>query len=286
MGRAVFSWVLSFACIGWSGAAAWASARADDPFLTYYTIKERPLLQWEGPVEILQQAMADSATLDLLQMNFHNQRFPSPAQPYNRRNHFGNWVNDPRDDNCYNTRAKVLIRDSRRPVVFQTRNRCSVQSGEWAELYGGTMQHQASEIEIDHVVALKNAYISGAHRWTWNARCLYANYLGNEYHLLPVFKTENRRKSDRTPADWMPSDRRAHCAHLINWLRIKLVWGLVLGDREARTIGQLARQSGCDPKWFKVSAAVLAQQRQVIGRNMELCERLGPGDGEEGQDRR
>lgn len=272
MGRTIRSFVL---VLLWAPAVFAAS---DDPLLSFYTIRERaPVTAWfRDPVKAVAFLAAEVKTLaniDLLAFDYHGQPFPQAREAYNRMAHFGGWVNDRRDQTCYNTRAKVLIRDSKRQVTFNPSNRCVVAGGEWHEPYGGNVHTQAGEIEIDHVVALKNAYISGAHRWDFRSRCLYANYLGNDFHLLSVDSSENRSKSDKTPADWMPSDRRDSCSHLSNWLRVKLIWGLVLGDRETRAIQGLARQSGCDARWFQITAYAVAQQRDIMQRNLNLCDK-------------
>lgn len=252
---------------------------ADDPLTSYYVIPEQPTMKtgFSGPVDVVVLGLTEGPAVNLLNLVLQSRPFPAPSVPYNRRTHFGNWVNDRRDPDCYNTRAKVLMRDSKRPVTFNPRNRCTVAGGEWLEPYAGRRVFVATELQIDHVVALKNAYTTGAHRWDFAHRCLYANFLGNDFHLLPVDGRENMRKGDRTPADWMPMDRRAHCTHLLNWLKVKSIWGLVLGPREAAAIGAFVRAAGCDARAFRLPASVIAQQRDFIRRNLDLCSHVVPG---------
>lgn len=260
--------------LAWS-ASAFA---AEDPLTAYFTVPERPRFQpFQAPIEIVSVGVGSGGLIDLLALEYHGQPFPVARDPYNRKFHFGLWVNDPRDNSCYDTRAKVLIRDSRRPVVVRPNNHCSVLSGEWHEPYAGKALFSAAEVQIDHVVALKNAYTTGAHRWDFLHRCLYANFMGNDFQLLAVDGGENMRKGDKSPADWLPSDRRATCGHLLNWLRVKLIWGLVLGPREAAAISAEVRQAGCDPRAFRVPTDFVAQQRVLIQQNLNLCARLGPG---------
>ncbi|MBX3041722.1 MAG: HNH endonuclease [Bdellovibrionaceae bacterium] len=251
---------------------------SDEPFNQYYLIHDpfssfRP--RFEDPQNLLHAPSFVKAVANLLNFDFYNRPLPAPQEPYNRRGHFGDWVNDPRDNNCYNTRAKVLIRDSTKPVVFRS-NPCVVDGGEWLEPYVGKTARLAKEVQIDHLVALKNAYVSGASKWDWPSRCLYANYLGNSFHLVTADARENMRKGARTPADWMPPNRGVTCAYLNNWLRTKMIWGLALNVREAQAIQGIVRQAGCEPERFMMDERDLKAQRQTIAANLDLCSRMKP----------
>jgi hypothetical protein len=161
-------------------------------------------------------------------------------------------------------------------VQFSASNRCRVESGEWLEPYAGIRHFRATDVQIDHVVALKNAYISGGSRWNFLGRCLFANYLGNDFHLLAVDGRENMRKSDKTPADWLPSNPAMRCEFMRAWLSIKVLWGLVLSPREAAGIREAVQRLGCRPETFALTSEYIAQQRQVMGQLMNLCARRAP----------
>ena len=84
--------------------------------------------------------------------------------PYDRLL-YGSWVDE--DGDCQNTRAEVLIRDNDFGVVeFKTLKQCHVVSGTWFDPYTGEVFQEASQLDIDHVVPLKNAHQSGA--WAWS----------------------------------------------------------------------------------------------------------------------
>lgn len=252
-------------------------ARSEETFETFFTIVD-PTFRRAGfstPME-LAPAFAARNLISLLSWEHHPQTFPAPVERYNRDHHFANWVDDPFDNTCYDTRAKVLMRSSRRPVQFSASNRCRVETGEWIEPYAARTHLRATDIQIDHVVALKNAYVSGASRWNFMSRCLYANYMGNDFHLLAVDGRENMRKSDRTPADWLPTNPGARCEFMRAWLSIKAIWGLVLSPREAAGIRDLVTRLGCQTNQFILPMDYIAQQRQIIGQSMNLCSRLAP----------
>lgn len=190
---------------------------------------------------------------------------------YDRKMQFGRWVNDPNDDLCLNTRAKVLVRDSNRNVVFKETNNCVVEQGSWKDPYTGSTLIAASDIQIDHLVPLKNAYISGAYKWGFQARCLYANYLGYDFHLLSVFGTENMRKSDKAPDKYMPPNSRYACTYVRNWLAVKMLWGLSMTVPEANAVRQVINNNGCSMAQFKMSDIELEKQRKYAQENIALC---------------
>ncbi|MFZ4404209.1 MAG: HNH endonuclease family protein [Pseudobdellovibrionaceae bacterium] len=200
--------------------------------------------------------------------------YDDSVKPYNRKQHFGGWVRDPKDSSCQNTRAKVLIRDSLEPVTFHP-GTCRVAQGDWKDPYGGEDFFDAQQIQIDHMVPLKNAYISGAWSWDFNKRCLYGNFLGNKFHLIAVSGHENQSKSDKTPEFYLPKVSVYQCEYIENWLKIKLIWQLKLSESEALAIQNLAQKLSCPKEDFYFTDSDLQQQRQFIQQNMGLCD--GPG---------
>ena len=195
---------------------------------------------------------------------------------YDRIGQFGRWVNDPQDELCLNTRAKVLLRDSKKNVVYKETNHCVVAEGAWKDPYTAHVYKTAQEIQIDHLVPLKNAYMSGAHRWDFKTRCLYANYLGYDFHLLSVFGTENMKKSDRAPDQYMPPDSRYACTYIRNWLAVKMMWGLTMSISEASAVRQIMIDQNCAMSTFRLSNREMLQHRQFVEQNINICEKIDP----------
>ena len=212
-----------------------------------------------------------SKILSLLQFAKQGGGFGNSYEAYNRKVHFGGWVNDKRDNTCLNTRAKVLVRDSKTEVTMNDKG-CTVLAGTWDEPYTGFEHHQASEIQIDHFVPLKNAYISGAFKWNFAKRCLYANFLGNDFHLISADSHENQSKSDRTPEKYMPPNQRYACQYLSQWLKVKLIWNLALVPSEKETLISLIKENNCRASDFVYSQQELQEQRNFIDDNMILCQ--------------
>lgn len=195
---------------------------------------------------------------------------------YDRKVQFGRWVNDPTDQDCLNTRAKILVRDSVKVVTFKENSKCVIAEGRWSDPYTGTTFNLASEIQIDHLVPLKNAYLSGAYKWDFKARCLYANYLGYDFHLISASGTENLRKSDRAPDKYMPPKANYACTYVRNWLTVKLLWGLSMTESEAAAIRQILVDQNCSTAAFRISDAELDRQRKFAQAHIDLCEKMDP----------
>lgn len=195
---------------------------------------------------------------------------------YDRKMQFGRWINDPNDDTCFNTRAKVLLRDSDKEVVFKDTNHCIVDSGTWNDPYTGKVFSATTDIQIDHVVPLKNAYMSGAYKWDFRSRCLYANYMGAEFHLLSVNGAENMKKGDKGPDRYMPPNKAHTCSYLKNWLTIKFMWGLKMTTSEAASIGQLIKDNHCNLANFRITTRELLFQQQFAKDNIDICQNVTP----------
>lgn len=212
------------------------------------------------------------AILDLINFDHKLSTFPLPEIPYNRKVQFGTWINIPGDQLCQNTRAKVLVRDSESPVTFSP-NGCTVKSGTWSDPYTAANFDSASVIQIDHLVPLKNAYMTGAFEWNQDKRCLYANYLGNNFHLLSVSGTENMKKGDNTPMAYLPPNSAYKCEYMKHWLQVKVIWGLRITPKEAAAITKSFTDELCDRADFKMAAADLESQWRYMHDNMDLCTR-------------
>lgn len=216
-------------------------------------------------------AYARTVAVSLLRWTYHDQAPSHPAEKYNRKLHFGRWINDPNDDTCFNTRAQVLVRDSLGKVSFKESNRCIVEKGQWNDPYAGEVIEESKQLQIDHMVPLKNAYISGAWEWNFQTRCVYANYMGNEFHLVTASGHENMSKGDSTPEKYIPPNQTYRCEYLANWLKIKLIWKLKMVRGEVEAIRQAIKDSGCDARSFALSQLELKRQRKLIYENRYNC---------------
>jgi 5-methylcytosine-specific restriction endonuclease McrA len=212
----------------------------------------------------------------LLNWSAHTRTTNLQIENYKRVGHFGRWINDPNDDTCFNTRAKVLLRDSDQDVGFRDTNHCSVLSGHWNDPYTGQDFVSTGDIQIDHVVPLKNAYMSGAYKWNFKSRCLYANYMGLSYHLMSVNGIENMKKGDKGPEGYMPPNKEHTCDYIKHWLSIKFLWGLRMTPTEAQAIKTQISENHCNIREFRISTAEVLQQNQFAKDHIDLCKDVEP----------
>jgi hypothetical protein len=210
----------------------------------------------------LVQEMTDKL-LSLLHLELHVEVLPPPAE-YNRVKNFGRWINEPGDQDCYNTRGKVLARDSETPITVDNRRGCTVKTGRWRDMFSGEEFENANQVQIDHTVPLKHAWEEGAAAWSPELRCQYANFLGNNFHLIPIRSHDNMSKGDNGPDQYLPPLEESRCQYLRNWLAIKLIWQLRISPEEKKAIEREVLQLNCDARMFTMTASELAEQRQKM----------------------
>ena len=159
---------------------------------------------------------------------------------YNRAA-FRHWVNA--DGDSCDTREEVLIAESKVQVTLGAG--CRVLSGRWVSWYDGATWTDPTDVDIDHVVALKEAWESGAQAWSAAKRERYANDLGHRWSLDAVTDNVNASKSDRDPASWLPPVASTHCSYAVHWVTVKYRWRLSVDAAERdRLLGVLSGTCG------------------------------------------
>jgi hypothetical protein len=126
------------------------------------------------------------------------------------------------------TRETVLKRDGTSVV---TNSSCAATSGRWFSPYDGATWTAASDVDIDHVVPLKNAWISGASGWTTAKRESFANDLTHP-QLIAVTDNVNQAKGDKSPDAWKPPLTSYYCTYARMWTHVKYVWALRITSAE------------------------------------------------------
>ncbi|MEU8158833.1 HNH endonuclease family protein [Micromonospora parva] len=127
-----------------------------------------------------------------------------------------------------NTREQVLKRDGTSVVVDSA---CAATSGRWYSPYDGATWTAASDVDIDHVVPLAEAWRSGANSWTTSRRQSFANDLTRP-QLIAVTDNVNQSKGDQDPSTWQPSLSSYRCTYSKMWITVKYNWGLTLQSSE------------------------------------------------------
>lgn len=136
-------------------------------------------------------------------------------------------------------REQVLLQESLVNATVSSKG-CRVISGEWFSTYDNTRFYDPSYIEIDHVVALAEAWDSGAWSWTTAKRRTFANDLTSTVSLRAVSGVSNQNKSAFDPSQWLPV-AEFRCAYLNEWVSIKARWGLSVDVKERDAIQAVLR---------------------------------------------
>ncbi|WP_433538732.1 HNH endonuclease family protein [Micromonospora sp. CA-249363] len=127
-----------------------------------------------------------------------------------------------------NTREQVLKRDGTSVVVDSS---CAATSGRWYSPYDGATWTAASDVDIDHVVPLAEAWRSGANSWTTSRRQSFANDLSRP-QLIAVTDNVNQAKGDQDPSTWQPPLSSYRCTYSKMWITVKYNWSLTLQSSE------------------------------------------------------
>lgn len=138
-----------------------------------------------------------------------------------------------------NTREVVLERDG---TDVEQDSSCAAVSGSWYSPYDGETWTAASDVDIDHMVPLAEAWRSGASRWSTGEREQFANDL-DVAQLLAVTDNVNQSKSDRDPAEWMPPLAGYHCTYASMWVWVKHTYDLTADEAEKSALESTL--SGC-----------------------------------------
>jgi hypothetical protein len=154
---------------------------------------------------------------------------------YNR-SLFPLWI-DADGDGC-NTRYEVLIDEA--TTAPSVGSGCSLTGGRWYSYYDNAYYTLTSDLDIDHMVPLAEAWDSGARSWTTSKRQAYANDLGDSRPLVAVKDSVNQAKSDQDPAEWMPSYSGATCRYVQEWVAVKKRWALTVDSAEKSKLTSLA----------------------------------------------
>lgn len=152
----------------------------------------------------------------------------------------------------------MLKRDGTGVVVNSA---CVPQSGSWISPYDNAVFTNASKLDIDHMVPLKNAWIvsliytlpitrfqhritythnqqSGAADWTADKREAFANDITIP-QLWAVSASSNRSKADKSPDKWKPPLSSFYCTYAKSWIEVKSSYALTISSAEKTALGSM-----------------------------------------------
>lgn len=156
----------------------------------------------------------------------------APKSGYSRLQFGNGW----RETNGCDTRNIILARDLK---DVQTNKKCQVMSGKLNDPYTGKIisfargPSTSDVVQIDHVVALSNAWQTGAQQLSFKTREDFAN---DPLELLAVDGPANQQKSDGDAATWLPSNKSFRCGYVARQVDIKVKYHLWVSAPEKSAI--------------------------------------------------
>jgi len=163
------------------------------------------------------------------------------------RDQFGQAWADVNRNGC-DTRNDILKRDLT-SIIYKvgTRN-CVIASGTLVDRYSGETINfvrgniTSMEVQIDHVVALSNAWQTGAFKLTVEQRTALAN---DPLNLFAVKGSLNQQKSDGDAATWLPPLKSFRCTYVAQQIAVKAKYSLwVVPPEKTAMVAILAKCPG------------------------------------------
>lgn len=160
----------------------------------------------------------------------------APKTGYQRTEKFGSAWRDVDSNGC-DTRNDILTRDL--DVTEMKGDGCTILSGVLHDDYSGETidftrgQATSAKVQIDHKVALMNAWLTGAQQLTQEERVALANDPAN---LTAVKGKVNAQKSAGDAATWLPPNKSYRCEYVSDQVRVKSKYHLWVTKAEKEAI--------------------------------------------------
>ena len=122
---------------------------------------------------------------------------------------------------------------------FKSSKGSRVLSGSWNDPYSGRTITDATKLDIDRMVPLKEAHESGGHAWDVYRKRDYANDLSDPNTLIAVDRGLNRQKGAGDPAEWLPPNKAYQAEYAQAWVAVKMKWELTADAKEIEVLRTL-----------------------------------------------
>ena len=174
-------------------------------------------------------AKAESVTSGLSVIEAQVTKGRAPKTGYTRAQFGPDLTKSDFDRNGCDTRNDILKRDLTKIVVKEKTKSCVVMSGVLVDPFSGESINFAqgvktsSDIQIDHLVALSNAWQTGAFMLTADQRKAFAN---DPLNLLAVKGKLNSQKGESDAATWLPPLKSYRCDYVSRQIAVKMKYKL------------------------------------------------------------
>ena len=179
-------------------------------------------------------AVVHSSSIALAELGTLAVKGRAPMTGYSREQFGPAW---PTVDGC-DERNDTLRRDL---TTITVSGSCIVTSGTLVSPYSGTTIHfvrgpHSADVQIDHVVALGDAWQTGAAQWSFAQREAFAN---DAEELLAVDAHSNEQKGDGDAATWLPANKGFRCTYVSIQVNVKARYHLWVTPAEHDAIARV-----------------------------------------------
>lgn len=229
--RRTLSIALLASTLGLGGCASLASIEFSDFEAESTTPATSPML---GSPEEFSKSLTQLETIRV--------KGRAPKTGYTR-DQFGKGWKDPDRNGC-DARNDTLARDLESVVFKQARVNCVVLSGVFHDPYTGETinfqrgQTTSSKVQIDHVVALSDAWQKGAQKWDPQTRLEFAN---DPLNLMASDGSANASKGDKDAATWLPPNKQFRCAYVSRQTQVKAKYDAWMTTAEHTAINTILK---------------------------------------------
>ena len=170
----------------------------------------------------------------------------APKTNYSRDQFYDSW---PSIDGC-SLRQIIIKREFGESAVISSDNHCTVVSGEYDEPYTGShlvfyqKSDISSNIQIDHIVSLSDAWQKGAQNFSAKERYEFAT---DPLNLLAVEANANKKKSDGDAATWLPPNKKFRCQYVARQISVKYKYNLWIANAEYEAMKNILNSCPKEP---------------------------------------
>lgn len=201
----------------------------------YYSKQQTALPQTPQSAQTTEESELARVVLDRLEVKGR-----APKTGYKRSQFGDGWANVGGCD-----MRNIMLKRSLNDVVL-TEGGCKVLSGVLLDPYTNKKVYftrgetTSDDIQIDHVVALSDAWQKGAQALSMEEREQFAN---DPLNLLPVDGKTNQDKGDSDAASWLPPNKLFRCQYVARQIAVKFVYKLWVTEAEKAAIIRIL--NGC-----------------------------------------
>lgn len=199
-----------------------------------------------APVTAVSPAAAGTATEEIPALELLERievQEDHSAEDYDRDDYApSGWV-DANGSGC-TTREDILARDLDPETI--SLDGCTVEYGSTTGAFSGEeIEHVqgASDVDVDHLIALSQAHRNGAHAWDNETR---QEFYQDPDNLVAVSSSENQSKSDRDASEYLPPNQGAYCAYAGTTIFVKEKWSLTMNPAEHAVITDILTDPECE----------------------------------------